>query len=209
MPERPGIYLILNFCSDKGYVGSSVDAVRRLYLHRRMLRRGQHHSPQLQRAFDRDGEAAFSFAVIERCAAADLLRREQFWIDYRQSSDPEFGYNVCAVTGTRRGVPQPPSVAEKMRAVHAGKPKSPETKAKMSAAARGRKNTREQNARISEAVKRAMADPGRRALQSKNQIGKPAGFKGRRHAPETIAILRAKALARAAARNEPDGPLKR
>lgn len=174
MPHRPGIYLILNVLDGKSYVGSSRDVVRRLYVHRRMLRRGEHHSPQFQRAFDRDGEAAFSFAVIERCDLSALLVREQVWINERRSADSAFGYNVCAVSGTRAGVPQPESQKAALRNVHLGKPKSAETRAKMSAAAKGRVKTEAHKQKLREAATLQLADPERRAKAAEyGRMAKP------------------------------------
>jgi len=172
MACRPGIYLILNVSDGKAYVGSSRDAVRRLYIHRRMLRRGEHHSPHLQRAFDKFGEAAFSFRIIERCNEDRLLRREQIWMNMLQTSDSDFGYNVCPVAGTRRGVPQPMSVSTKMRALHSGRPKSAEHRARISASRKGQIKSSVHIEKLRRAATVQMADPVRR--QQASEYGKVA-----------------------------------
>lgn len=97
-----------------------------------------HHSVKLQRAWAKHGASGFAFEVVEYIGvAAELLEREQFWIEFYRAADARVGYNVCSIAGSREGVQQPPSVAEKMRAFHTGKPKSAETRAKISAARTG------------------------------------------------------------------------
>jgi group I intron endonuclease len=191
MAPRSGIYCILHIKSGKRYIGSSVDARHRIVAHRYMLRWGKHHSPQLQRTWDRDGEGAFSFAMIEYCDKDKLLAREQIWIDALQTSDDRFGYNICKVTGTREGVPQPITVGIKLRAAHKGKPKSPEHRAKIAAALLGKKRTEEHRAKISAAVSAAMADPERRARQSEYGRMMTPHMRGKTHPPETLAKMRA------------------
>lgn len=93
-----GIYVIRHRESGKQYVGSSRDIERRWELHRGSLRRGDHHSILLQRAFNKYGFAAFEFAIVEIVHADDdLLTREQAWIDTASE------YNICRVAGRRDG----------------------------------------------------------------------------------------------------------
>jgi hypothetical protein len=49
--------------------------------HRRDLRRGLHHNPYLQHAWDRYGESDFELVVLEYVEVARLLDTEQLWID--------------------------------------------------------------------------------------------------------------------------------
>lgn len=161
MPQRPGIYRITNSASGKVYIGSSAHMPRRLYIHRRMLGLGRHDNIHLQRAWNNEA-AAFVFEELEAVQeTAAILVREQYWIDHYMALG--VAYNIAATAGNRAGVPQPASVAEKMRAVHKGKPKSAETRAKMSAAAKGRRNTSEQNEKIRSAVQQRFLDPDERA----------------------------------------------
>lgn len=102
-----------------------------MYVHRYLLRRGEHHSPQLQRSWDRDGEQTFCFTVIEFCDKAHLLHREQVWINALRTFDDDRGYNVSTITGTRRGVRQPVTAVERMRSFLKGRPKSAEHRAKI------------------------------------------------------------------------------
>lgn len=70
-------------CADTGhaYIGSSIDALSRCNGHFSNLRRGAHHSPMLQEAFDMHGEASITFDVLEIVDDLLWLRiREQFWM---------------------------------------------------------------------------------------------------------------------------------
>lgn len=160
MAGRSGVYAIRNRTDGKVYVGSSENTRRRLWYHRWLLKRGAHHAIHLQRAWDRDGAAAFTFEVIEDVPdLALLIEREQYWIDRHGSAHERRGYNVAPAAGTRRGVPQPASVAEKMRTVHTGKPKSAEQRAKMSAAMKGRVKSESHRQKLREAAQRQYSDP--------------------------------------------------
>jgi group I intron endonuclease len=161
--KRCGIYAIINTVNGKTYVGSSVDVGHRFIAHRSMLRKGTHSSRSLQGAWRKHGEAAFRFDVIEECLREELLVREQHWIDHHRTTVPLYGYNGCPVAGTREGVPQPPSVAIKMRAFHLGKPKSAEHRAKISAARKGQRKSEEHKQKLRDAANRQYADPAARA----------------------------------------------
>jgi group I intron endonuclease len=79
--DRCGIYQIRCAISGKSYVGSSCRIEARWHTHRRQLRKKEHRSPRLQQAWNKHGEAAFDFSVLEECAREDLFKREQFHID--------------------------------------------------------------------------------------------------------------------------------
>ena len=195
MPYRPAVYCILNVINGKRYIGSSVDAPRRLYVHRWLLRKGKHYSVQLQHSWERDGEASFSFAVIEFCKKEHLLAREQIWMNAARSYDSRFGYNTSQVAGTREGVPQPITVADRLRQVHAGKPKSVEHRAKIGAANRGKVRTRATRKKISETVARSMT-PERRIKQAEyGQLAAPA-WKGKSLSDDHRSKIQAAHLAR-------------
>ena len=60
-----GIYAIVHIETGRKYVGSAVNLTKRWNIHRHGLRNKKHHSAALQRAWDKYGEAAFSFEVLE------------------------------------------------------------------------------------------------------------------------------------------------
>lgn len=107
-PERgAGVYEIRCTATDKVYVGSTRTLRKRLCRHVDDLRHGKHHSPHLQRAWDKHGESAFSIAVLEvfpeDLTDAFQIEREQFWLHERRSYEPEHGYNILQMAFSRSG----------------------------------------------------------------------------------------------------------
>lgn len=195
--KKSAVYAIRNIASGRVYVGSTASVDRRWNAHRHNLRKGKHHSPTLQRSWDKHGADAFSFEILEKVDDVDrLLEREQHWIDELKAADPDLGFNVAPVAGTRRGVPQPSSMVEKLRAERLGIPKSVEHRIKIGDAQRGRARDEEENRKTSEGLKRYWADPERRAEQSGRRIGKPSNFLGKKHSDEAKERLRDVALSR-------------
>lgn len=107
-----GIYLIQNIQVDSHfYVGStSASFSKRWYQHRRDFRKGT-NSPHLQRAWDKYGEAAFEFSILQEILPiqgesvqqrkARVLKAEQEWINILQPY-----YNICPTAGSRLGSKQ-------------------------------------------------------------------------------------------------------
>ena len=60
----PVIYGIHNTITDKWYIGSCLDMKDRFQRHRYYLRRGNHHSQKLQRAYNLYGEQAFEVQIL-------------------------------------------------------------------------------------------------------------------------------------------------
>jgi group I intron endonuclease len=96
--ERPGIYVILHVASGRSYVGSSVNVRVRRKTHLGALRHGRHYNTRLQRAWDKYGESAFEFNVLEWVERADVLVAEQRWIDRMQPA-----FNVLSRAGSPIG----------------------------------------------------------------------------------------------------------
>ena len=95
MNKTPGIYCITNTITNKVYVGSTVNLHRRCVAHLRTLRANKHHSAKLQRAWNKYGEEAFKFEIIEYVTDISKLdEREQYWIDYYDAANPKKGYNI-------------------------------------------------------------------------------------------------------------------
>jgi hypothetical protein len=84
-PSDCGIYAIINTSTHEQYIGSSGDIPKRFAQHKALLRRGKHHAPRLQAAWDSYGEAAFEFVVLEELPTSDLLEAvEQRYLDAEQ-----------------------------------------------------------------------------------------------------------------------------
>lgn len=79
--KEPVIYKILNVVDGKFYVGSTGNFEGRSRGHRKMLRKGRHHSPYLQAAWNKHGEEAFVFVVVEKVAElSELQAAEDRWL---------------------------------------------------------------------------------------------------------------------------------
>lgn len=129
-----GIYKITNTANGKTYVGSSVRMPHRLATHRSHLRSGTHANQKMQRAWNKYGEAAFEFSVIEEVSDPNsLIAREQFWID---TLNPF--YNIAKVAGSPLGVKHTPEAIANMVKARKGKSFSPEARKSMSEAAKRR-----------------------------------------------------------------------
>ena len=148
-----GIYKIVNTVNGKKYVGSALDIRVRWWKHRQYLRKNNHHSIKLQNAWNKYGEGAFEFSVIEECEPIKeiLEEREQFWMDYYKAYD-NHNYNVSKIAGrSMQGRKHTKESREKMskssknpsketreKISKANKNRSPETREKLSIAAKNR-----------------------------------------------------------------------
>lgn len=93
MKRISGIYTITNTINGKIYYGSSVNIRRRWYIHRATLKRGKHHNPHLQNAWDKYGENAFRFDILKQVPADQLLITEQAFLDIVKQT-PTLYYNI-------------------------------------------------------------------------------------------------------------------
>lgn len=89
-----GIYSILNKINGKIYVGQSVNPSKRGTDHRCKLNNNTHINPHLQKAWNKYGESAFEFNILEYCSEEDLNDNESWWVDYFNSTDRDEGYNI-------------------------------------------------------------------------------------------------------------------
>ena len=136
-----GIYQITNRVNGNRYLGSTVNLRSRRKAHLCDLRHGQHNNQHLQRAFDKYGETAFVFSVLEHVEDAEqLIPREQYHLD---TLSPE--YNIARIAGSTLGCYPSPETRRKLsearsgeRSHNYGKRFSAETRAKMSEAHRGK-----------------------------------------------------------------------
>lgn len=95
-----GIYAIRHLASGKEYVGQAANIDHRWYYHRWQLRHHRHGNTHLQRAWDKYGEGAFAFRVLE--VVADLTKldaREHYFGDLLRPA-----YNLKHLGKARRGL---------------------------------------------------------------------------------------------------------
>jgi hypothetical protein len=146
--QNSGIYAIRCMLSDRMYIGHSVNVINRWSQHRSQLRRDVHFNPHLQNAWNKYGEEAFEFVVLEKCPIEALLDREQYYI----STTPSH-YNISKFAGTCLGITRTLETRAKMSEAQKGRKHSPETRAKISAARAGRTAGPETRAKISESLR--------------------------------------------------------
>lgn len=102
-----GIYTIKNKRTGEYYVGESRDIESRWKRHKYELNKGAHHSEKLQKAWNKYGEKAFAFRVVQKFWFTDgvnidkldimLYLREEYYMDKYNSLN--FGYNVDNTIG--------------------------------------------------------------------------------------------------------------
>ena len=96
-----GVYRVHNTADDRSLVGSSVNVTAILNRHRVGLRAGGHENKDLQRDWNRLGETACAFEVLDTLTGddkpgfdlkRDLVTLEQLWLE-RLEPYGERGYN--------------------------------------------------------------------------------------------------------------------
>lgn len=128
---KSGVYQIYNPIDEKRYIGSSIDVTRRLKEHRRQLIGNYHHNAHLQNAWNKYGDV-FEFKPLEYCEPDQLLELEQCYIDYYNSADRNFGYNIDNIADhTRPGFHLSDETKEKIRQKAIGRKLSQEQVEKM------------------------------------------------------------------------------
>lgn len=128
-----GIYLIKG-PSGRIYVGGTLNLRRRKSKHfcgmRKPDRTSHKANPAMQADFDTHGEAAFSFEVLEYISdPSKLLEIEQHWIDTLLPTG--MLYNVCKVSGSRKGDKPSALTLQRLSDVRIGVPKSAEHRARI------------------------------------------------------------------------------
>lgn len=99
-----GVYVIVNIINGKRYFGSSSKSVyRRLHSHRNHLRAGTHVNRHLQSAWNKYGEDAFVFKLVEECCPEECIIREQGYIDHYNTANDTIGYNISPTAGSTLG----------------------------------------------------------------------------------------------------------
>lgn len=140
-----GIYQILNKVTEWKYVGSSVHVEVRWQEHLKGLRLGKHHCRHLQQAWNKYGEEAFVFTILEECAPEKLIEREQSYLpEERTAESLKKGkyYNLRPVADNSLGVRFSPETKRKISEAAKGRKPSEETRRKMSQSRMGNQYTK-------------------------------------------------------------------
>lgn len=161
---KQGIYKILNLTTDHFYIGSAVDLQRRKSRHFSELRRQKHNNSRLQAAWNKYGEAAFVFTVVEFVAAsADLYSAEDRWLCGHVGKSYCYNLGMAAIS-PMLGLSGPRSPTYGYR-------HTAEAKAKISAAGKGRIITDETRAKRSAKLKGRIISQAQREQISKTLSG--------------------------------------
>jgi len=150
-----GIYEIVNLCDGKAtaYVGSSADIEGRWGKHRAALRGGYHANAHLQHAWDKHGEDAFVFSVLEEVGDDMLLIMEQEYLD--DYFDRGHCYNLAryAEASPMQGRHHTDETKRKIGKASGSRRHTEEARRKISEGGRGKKRSEETKRKISEARK--------------------------------------------------------
>lgn len=183
--DASGIYVIVNSITGHRYVGSAVRLQKRRREHFGALRRGDHASLVLQRAYDKHGVDALVFRLLLLCDPRDLLMYEQRAIDVFR---PE--YNICKVAGSRLGAKYTDEARARLSETRRGAPRSLAQLAHLQAlasAARGKPGKRLSD----ETIKKIRVARSQQVITPEHRAAIGAAATGRRHSAATIEKIRA------------------
>lgn len=91
---KSGIYCIENIETNKKYIGQAVDIQDRWRRHIGDLNRNAHCNDYLQNAWNKYGKDGFKFYIIESCDVEQLDEKEIYYIDFYNTMDRNYGYNM-------------------------------------------------------------------------------------------------------------------
>lgn len=163
--SKTGIYSITCLVTGKVYIGSALCIRARLFVHRSELSKNKHCNARMQNAWNKYGRVNFHFDVVKVCAAEVLVELEQYWIDYLQTRDDRYGFNMQdAGPCGRRGIKLSDdarfimSIQRKGKApveatlaaalIHTGVARTAEDRAKISAGLKGKPKSAEHRAKL-------------------------------------------------------------
>lgn len=93
------IYAIKNLINNKVYVGSTKSLKKRKYRHFYELKINIHSNIHLQRSYNEHGKDKFSFFLLEECISTIRSEREIYWINYFNSHNKDYGFNIYEPNG--------------------------------------------------------------------------------------------------------------
>lgn len=160
---RAGVYMWINILNLKMYVGSATNLYQRQHHHLTELRYGKSECRILQSAFLLYKEHSFRFIVLDYITDEhgilaeglnwdDLIYLEQYWMDYFQSFNNVFGYNIAPIAGSSLGIKFSDEFREMRRRLQTGVKLSLATRLKMSIAASNKVKSAEHLKNISIAL---------------------------------------------------------
>lgn len=135
-----GVYRIINIYTGKTYIGSSICIKTRLREHLIELRKNNHHSIILQRAWNKYGSHAFKFCILQETNKEKAVSVEQLYINEYNSCNPLYGYNICPNAQSTLGYVHSEETKQKIAEKAMGRKVSDEAKKQMSISRIGKKH---------------------------------------------------------------------
>lgn len=182
-----GVYRITNIVSKTVYVGRTVNLRHRWRQHKNRLKYGTHCNPHLQLSWNKYGEAAFVFAVEQKCESDVESAECEVALIAKLRAENVALYNV---TTGGEGARHTPESRAKISRSRMGIVHSREVIERIAAQNRGRLLTDEHKARLKAMSywkgKHRVITPEHRASISKTLAGRP----GRPHSEEAKEKIR-------------------
>ena len=202
IPPTSGIYKITCTANKKIYIGSAINLRKRKGEHFNGLRQNIHHNPIMQRAWNKYGEQAFTFEVLEYVLPISLIAQEQYWFKKLKPFNHK-GFNIAPTAGSTLGRQFSPATHEKMVKSKIGHKPSP--KAHEAARQTNLGNTYRSGKKLSpehiEQIRKSTI--GRRQSSEEIEKHRQAAL-GRKKTPETIEKIRQATLGRPGRKHTPE-----
>ncbi len=168
-----GAYMLRNKVNGKVYVGGAYESfTRRKKKHYIDLRGNKHFNMHLQRAWNKYGEQAFEWIILERCHPKLVEETEQKYLNLYEAGNHNLCYNVNPKARTRKGATVSEESKAKISAAKTGVyrgPHSKEHKANISKSNKGRKRTEQARKNVSEGNRRRFSTVESRIEHGKSQ----------------------------------------
>lgn len=147
------IYSIRCKITNKQYIGSALNHIKRRREHFYNLKNNKHSNKKLQNAFNKYGYNCFEFKIIEIVGDENiLLEREQWYINQLKPI-----YNICKIAGSSFGLKRSQETKDKIRIANLGI-KHPEWRNEIKSKAQGGENHWTKNKCFSEKSKNKMSE---------------------------------------------------
>jgi len=165
----PGVYAITCMVSGKAYIGSTSNPIHlRWRTHKCDLRAGKAHNTHLQSAWDKYGEEAFEFSILENIDCPSLMfEHEQAWIDMaRMDGITLYNQNLVVEIPYWLGRTHTAETRQKISVAHTDRVHTEKSRQNMSQALlgnthrQGQKRSAGEIAKASASLRRAWAEGG-------------------------------------------------
>jgi group I intron endonuclease len=139
------IYQIQNKINNKIYIGSTNNVRKRWNNHRSKLNNGKHENQYLQLAWQKYGQEAFEFTIVEEVNDNNRIEREIYYLNEKKSYERDIGYNFdknptdkSGINNSFYGKQHSEETKQKLREI--ANKRSPELKKLMGAKNKGSNN---------------------------------------------------------------------